>query len=335
MEITAVPVEHEAALREWYDVLLAAAAADSPGVPVMTFPEVLEKARGGATVEREDYWVGRRDGRAVGAYRLRAPQRDNLDTTELLLTVRPEDRRRGAGAALVAHALDQLRAMGRHRMMTQVAEAADGAPGPGARLAAAAGFRPALAETRRVLDLTTLDEGRLEQIEQEARAHAGGYGLVSWTGSCPDEHVEAYAGLIGRMLTDAPLDDLDLEPEVWDVDRIREREVLMAAQLRTQLMTAARHLGGGELVAYTDIVVTTHDPANAYQWDTLVRPDHRGHRLGMLVKVANLRRLLEQAPAAERVHTWNADSNAHMLAINEAMGFVPLQREVEWQLDLA
>ncbi|MFV0405376.1 MAG: hypothetical protein ACK5LN_00900 [Propioniciclava sp.] len=55
--------------------------------------------------------------------------------------------------------------------------------------------------------------------------------------------------------------------------------------------------------------------------DTLVRADHRGHRLGMLVKTANLAQLQRLNPFAERIHTWNAAENAPMLAINLALGF--------------
>ena len=201
-------------------------------------------------------------------------------------------------------------------------------------MAAAAGFRRALVQARRVLDLTEVDEARLSALEVQAWRHADGYELVGWTGPAPDEHVAGYAALVGRMSTDAPLDDLDLEPEIWDVDRVRRRDVLVAAQGRTVLVTAARHVASGELVAFSDVAVTRHDPENAFQWDTLVRRDHRGHRLGVLVKVANLRRLLAAAPSARRVHTWNADSNSAMVAINEAIGFTVAEREVEWQLDL-
>ena len=34
------------------------------------------------------------------------------------------------------------------------------------------------------------------------------------------------------------------------------------------------------------------------------------------------------------MHTWNADENTYMIAINEAMGFVVAQRESAWRLDL-
>ena len=54
------------------------------------------------------------------------------------------------------------------------------------------------------------------------------------------------------------------------------------------------------MVAYTDLAATEHEPERAYQWGTLVRPDHRGHRLGLAVKVANLRLLQESAPTSPR-----------------------------------
>ena len=41
----------------------------------------------------------------------------------------------------------------------------------------------------------------------------------------------------------------------------------------------------------------------------------------MLVKIRNLRRLLADYPAVERVITFNAAENEHMLAINIALGF--------------
>ena len=43
----------------------------------------------------------------------------------------------------------------------------------------------------------------------------------------------------------------------------------------------------------------------------------------MLVKIRNLRRLLAKYPAVQRVTTFNAAENSHMLAINIALGFRP------------
>ena len=51
----------------------------------------------------------------------------------------------------------------------------------------------------------------------------------------------------------------------------------------------------------------------------------------MLVKIRNLRRLLAEYPAVERVITFNAAENDHMLAINVALGFRPAGYDGEWQ----
>ena len=45
------------------------------------------------------------------------------------------------------------------------------------------------------------------------------------------------------------------------------------------------------MAGFNELLHAAHDPGNACNWDTLVVPAHRGHRLGMALKVANLRSL--------------------------------------------
>jgi RimJ/RimL family protein N-acetyltransferase len=72
----------------------------------------------------------------------------------------------------------------------------------------------------------------------------------------------------------------------------------------------------------------------AEQWNTIVEPDHRGHRLGLAVKFANLRHLRLAVPETQRLETWNADENTRMIAINELLGFHIVERVDEFQLTL-
>jgi RimJ/RimL family protein N-acetyltransferase len=53
----------------------------------------------------------------------------------------------------------------------------------------------------------------------------------------------------------------------------------------------------------------------------MVTRPHRGHRLGLLVKTAMLQWLAEAEPQLERIITWNAVANEHMIGINEALGY--------------
>ena len=87
----------------------------------------------------------------------------------------------------------------------------------------------------------------------------------------------------------------------------------------------------GEVVAYTELSVPTDGKPQAYQWGTLVDPAHRGRRLGLAVKVANHRLLQERMPGLEEVLTFNAEVNDHMIAVNEALGFVPTARGAQFQ----
>jgi GNAT superfamily N-acetyltransferase len=67
------------------------------------------------------------------------------------------------------------------------------------------------------------------------------------------------------------------------------------------------------------------------QNDTLVLSDHRGHRLGALVKTETLLRARDVFPEGDRIITGNAEENRPMLAVNEAMGFTPTRYTGEWQ----
>ena len=55
----------------------------------------------------------------------------------------------------------------------------------------------------------------------------------------------------------------------------------------------------------------------------------------MLVKLANLEFLRRSRPRIRMLNTWNAAINDHMVGINEAIGFRPVERWREWQLELA
>jgi hypothetical protein len=52
------------------------------------------------------------------------------------------------------------------------------------------------------------------------------------------------------------------------------------------------------------------------------------------MKAASIRRARERHPELAGLLTDTANSNAPMLAVNEALGYVPTHRAVEYQLDL-
>ncbi|MFJ4045078.1 GNAT family N-acetyltransferase [Microbacterium sp. NPDC089987] len=175
----------------------------------------------------------------------------------------------------------------------------------------------------------------LRSLRDGAAAHAADYRVVQWTMPTPDEHVEGYAWMKSRMSTDAPDGDLGMPEEVWDADRVRREESRLTARGWTLLVTAAQHVVTGELCAFNELALGEDVAAGTHQFDTLVLSEHRGHRLGMLVKTAGLLAWLNSHPLSPRVTTWNAEENQPMLSINEAIGFTPIAYEGAWRKDLA
>lgn len=66
-----------------------------------------------------------------------------------------------------------------------------------------------------------------------------------------------------------------------------------------------------------------------FQWGTLVAPGHRGHRLEMAAKAHNLLWVEREQSDRTALVTTNAEVNRHMIAVNDALGFRPVERLVE------
>lgn len=337
LEIATLDPADEATVDAVQAVRVAAEAADIPDFP----PPCPYAFRGELaypmTVKRKERFVAGRAGEVVGYLCLELPLRDNLENADLELTVHPAHRRHGVGRALHGYAIQRLRELGRQRYAAFSVETLPGGPErdhAGSRFATAVGAKSALDEVRRRLNLTTGDNGRLAGLRDAAAARAGGYRLVSWRDRTPDEYVADAGYLSSRLVSDAPMGDLQWEPPKVDVARVREREGLIAASRQRVYATGAVHEATGRLVALTDLAVARSSPWHAWQWITLVEPQHRGHRLGALVKVENLRFAREHEPQLRVIDTWNATVNDHMISINEALGYRPVDRWLNWQQEV-
>lgn len=204
-----------------------------------------------------------------------------------------------------------------------------------ARWFAARGFVLEQVELYSVLDLAEVDEGRLRAAEQGGRAAAPGgraaYRTRTWQGATPPELRAGMARLRNRMSTDTPTGGIDYGEEAWDEAEVAALDERHSALGTVRLTTVALDPSGAP-VAYTELDHDPDVPAGATQDDTLVHAEHRGHGLGLRVKATNLLALREAVPTVERVHTWNAAENTHMLAINTSLGFREAGSQGGWQL---
>lgn len=314
----------------WYDATSLGLGAGRTDPNEWTFPECV--AAFGQTGKNLRVALAAFDssGQCVGGGWAALPLKENLGRAHIGIAVPPEHGRRGVGSAVLAALEELAKSEGRTSFLTNVMVPAD-APGPwpGIAFARKHGFTFGNTEIRRQQPLP-IDAERLDALAAKAAERSGDYRLVSWVGPCPDEYAAQYARLKGLLSTEAPTGAVQWDEEQWDVERLRDDESFTAALERTPYTSIAL-AADGTVAAHTQLVTGKHDLDRAHQWDTLVLPEHRGHRLGLAVKVANLRLLQDARSDVTRMDTWNAEQNGPMVAVNEELGYRIIEHAHEWQ----
>lgn len=323
-----------------------AVEADVIGTDLLapTPDELLPEFRSNPTRKRSHFTAsvdGVVVGRAVVTTRPHSPGAG----ADLIVDVLPEHRRAGIGSALLSRIEAAALAEGERVLKASVAHTVST---PGERIVPPTGFGELPADDpgvrflgrhgyalEQIVRISVLDTAgladRLPALAEEARIAAGdGYRIVSWIGPTPAEWLDDLAVLHTRMSTDAPLAGLQGQVDSWDAARVAAHDARIGEGGQTVLSTGALHVESARLVGFSEIYVPKGRSV-AMQEDTLVLREHRGHRLGMLLKADTARELLRRAPHVEAVVTYNAEENRPMLDVNEALGFRPIGYEGGWQ----
>lgn len=272
--------------------------------------------------ERTEMWAVRDGGAVVGVGQVWLPLLDNVEKMWFHVHVHPDHRRQGAGTALVQTIVQRAREEGRREVLTEaLVPAASTGEHAYEQFAAATGLALASTDKVRLLTLPLLP-GRLDDLADGARPRwADAYRLETHVNGLPDALVAGYCHVSNQLGVDAPTGDVDFEAESLDPAIYQQYLELERRQERTRLTTVAVEQRTGAVVAYTDLILPSGAPAHAWQWGTLVDRAHRGHRLGLAVKVANLQRLRADYPERTLVGTGNDETNSWMVGINEVLGF--------------
>ena len=325
-----VDTSDEGQLRQWYDVWRAGQphrradlipSWDAAGRALSTSPPGFElqlfTAFDGDT--------------PVGECLANLPLDDNPTVVYADVMAHPAHRRRGVGTAVLAELEQRSRAAGRNRVLTEV-YLAPGRDSGDAAFAEARGYVEANREGVKAVDLAAAEHlwGDLEaQVAEALGLSGGGYRVVTWRDHCPDEYVDSFGTALSRVMSLIPQGDLDLEDRDWTVERVQAAEE-RRVQIGLATFESVAVAPDGTVVGLTGVRVSTHDPRVAHIGVTMVLPEHRGHRLGLATKLASHRALRKAFPECRLVTTSNAEVNAHMNAINEAMGYRLAETLVEY-----
>lgn len=329
VEISRLSPDDEVGCTDAVAVIAAAEKLDCPESVVPTPRGFAAQLKYGWDGEPPQGYLARDDdGQAVGLLTLQTPHYDNPQLAWAGIQVHPDHRGRGVGTALLEYGERVARELDRTSLGT------DNWDLPKANaFSLRHGFEQKAIEVNRRQDIAGLDWSVVERLYDEAVKASTDYELVRLTGSLPEEMLDGMVKLV-ESINDAPKDDLEIEDDVFSPERLRAYEEAQKAHDRTLYRVIARKRSTGELAGHSVIAVERERPHIGEQHDTAVDRAHRGHRLGALVKSAMLLWLREAEPAVTQVDTWNAESNAHMIAINEQLNYHIVARAIAYQKSL-
>lgn len=330
LRIRPVDVWSDDELDRLQELYVAAVRADQPDARVVGRAETAAVLRTPSTDQFYTSFAAERDGELVGQSLLMGRLTDNTHAATVLIWVAPEHARRGVGSALARHAEDHLTSLGRHTVQTEAWIDRDEPSRQGYRnFVERLGYTFNGRQIERRLSLPA-SEARLEELAREAAAHHGDYAIQVLDGPIPPDLASAYCDLYNHLYVEMPSTDPDVQATRRTPQTLAEQDASIQASEQSRLTVYAA-APDGSWAAMTVLIVpsvghgvdtiTAPDAAMARQWATLVHPAHRGHRLGLAVKVRQLQEVGQRHPHLRTIGTSNAETNAHMVAINERLGF--------------
>lgn len=309
------------------------------------------------------------DDRLVGRAEIRLPLVVHTRTALALVTVDPEAEAGGVGAELISAAEQVAGAEARRRVAIQSEH-----PGPGdlqgdGRIGSPTG---SMAQVRPEDWLTASDgSGRLPLSNRQTRfAQRAGYGLRTvsdvsrlrvpleedeiarltlevlasdgagdyrvhtWQDEAPEQWLDTLARLHARIPSDSFAGPEVWDPEPWDAERVRRTEALRREDGDRSLMAVMEHIPTAELVGMTEVVIPQPHRGAGLQDETVVLREHRGRRLGLRLKLENLRQIARAAPEVDAIFVWTHSGNTRMNWVNRRLGAEVVGRSAVWEREI-
>ncbi len=318
MPFVPVPSQDRELVRAAWAILEAARVVDDPDRWPTTPEREARWLEFGWDLEPTQRFLYVPDGEdePIGVLDLDVPSRDNLHLMVVEVTVRPDRRRRGHGTRLLTEGLRRASELGRTTVWAGTGEDDAGARAFAERL----GFSYASHDARRRQVLADVDQAEVQRLHAAALPRASEYQLERLRPPFTDELLAELVE-VTAAINDAPMGDLTYEDEKFDLERIQAVEAAAAGRGDRIYRVVARRRDTGEIGGHTVVVINPFFPQFGGQGDTAVSRAHRGHRLGLLLKVEMMRWLAEAEPQLTAIETWNQADNTFMISVNESIGY--------------
>jgi GNAT superfamily N-acetyltransferase len=250
---------------------------------------------------------------------------ENAQITEYDMAVHPAWRRQGIARALLGRLEPFLAGVGRPYLLAACWDTVPAGAAFQTRLGAAIAQVRALNRLR----LANVDPALLDRWDQPVP----GFRLQLWDGPYPEADLPDVLAMY-RAFDEIQQGTMAVEPVERTPAEIRAEEAVMAERHERRWVLAVREEASGRLAGFTEVRYPTLNPGTLYQFGTVVLPAYRGHGLGRWLKAAMLHHIQAAQTGAQIIHTVNADDNAPMLHINEALGFRSPGAVQLWQVPL-
>ena len=319
----------DALMREFYDLGRRSELHGREHAPFWSFEEFLGAYRSPDSGERQQLFAAYDGDRMVAHATLWTFLLDNTDKAFFDLSVDLPERRRGIGRAMVERLEQVVKDDGRSLVMSASHLPYEGRDGhPYRRFAEACGYE--LSHLRGGPPPGPAGAGRAGPgVDRRGRPRHEGYAIETFVGAVPDDLLESLCAVIGQLAVDAPTGAVDFEEEVITPQRYAEMLAGTAAMGRARYETLAL-TPDREVVAHSTLAMPLGESTHVYQWGTFVHREHRGHQLGLATKAVNLRAVQSARGDLTLVSTQNAETNDYMVAINDKMGFRPIEVSAEF-----
>ncbi|MBX3311865.1 MAG: GNAT family N-acetyltransferase [Microbacteriaceae bacterium] len=290
--------------------------------------------------------IARVDGKIVGlgvAFMLL--QDDQIEATASA-RVHPDYTGQGLGSKLLEIAEEAVRKTGRYTMVHSWSPLAASEvryePAEGFLPIKSAGFIPkdhpfvrfALKHGYAPVDLTIRSSAVIADIdvaglETRLSPKVANFEIRTWQGKTDPSVRPDIAELLWQLERDAPDAREGFVPVKFTPERVQEYEEKYE-RLEYDMFYAGAFDKSGKLVAFT-LITSDAENDKPYQEDTVVADYARGNGLGLAIKLANLKQVIDFPQDFVGIQTMNANVNRHMRDINDLMGFKPSGAIVNWE----